>query len=514
MVSSSLFGQGLQVIDTLVDYGSTNELNRINKLIRVYNPNSYGVEISSVESFGLFDTSAFIVSDTSLYLVAGDTAQLQVGFLPAHNVAHSLPLIIKSSTGFGHTYVTLTGQGTYSKTYYQGSQNKSGSQLKTALKNKISTGYNSLGYTSARDNMYASIDNKNGDVECVYTGRTATFNTRAGANANSFNCEHTFPQGMFSQNEPMRSDIHHLFPTDVSANSQRGNDAFGVVSNPSWNQGGSKSGGGKFEPRDIQKGGTARAMMYFVLRYQDYSNFFQGQENILYNWHRKYSPGPIEIQRNSDIASLQNNRNPFVDYPQLMDRMRSLVGSADLVPEYDLYYSDDTIDLANGNLQNPSYSFIVYNRGGLPLKLYDWQLSNSSLSFDSSFPDTLLLQAGAVRSVAINYDASLSYHADMLSFSTSDPGMPGVVVPINSDASFQIAEASSSELNFYPNPTMDRIQFETEFSNGFLVEIIDLRGEKRSYRVEDKSLYLADLPKGIYFIKASNQQRYQKLIVR
>ncbi len=388
------FAQNISIINPIQNFGTTDENTRVDQVIKVFNPNAHGIEISGVESFKVYGSEPFLLTDTNIFLFPGDTVDLNIGFLPAHNVAHDLPLIVRTSTGFGHVSTKLTGQGEYSKVYYQSTEDKEGAALRTALKSRISSGYNSLGYTTARDNMYGAIDNVNGDVECVYTGRTATFNTRPGANANSFNTEHTFPQGFFSQNEPMRSDIHHLFPTDVSSNSQRGNDAFGVVSNPSWSQGGSKSGGGKFEPRDIQKGATARAMMYFVLRYQDYNSFFQGHQALLYSWHKSYTPAPVEIKRNNDIAALQNNRNPFVDYPQLMDRMRALVGSGDLLPVYDFYYSDDTIQLARGNTGLSTYSFLVYNHGDIPIRLFNWQLSDPTISFSPFQNDTVNLQPG------------------------------------------------------------------------------------------------------------------------
>ena len=66
--------------------------------------------------------------------------------------------------------------------------------------------------------MYGHIDNDDscsecpttGCVECVYTGRIGCFNTRAGANDNSFNCEHTWPQSFFCENEPMVGQVEGI----------------------------------------------------------------------------------------------------------------------------------------------------------------------------------------------------------------------------------------------------------------------------------------------------------------
>jgi endonuclease I len=111
-----------------------------------------------------------------------------------------------------------------------------------------------------------------------YVSRSDLFNNY------DVNCEHTFPQGNFNQNLPMRSDIHHLFPTDVDANSTRGSLRFGnVVSGVDWSEGGSQrglngSGEQVFEPRDGQKGMSARGILYFLARYQNYGK--NGISNI------------------------------------------------------------------------------------------------------------------------------------------------------------------------------------------------------------------------------------------
>ena len=83
-------------------------------------------------------------------------------------------------------------------------------------------GYYSLGYTTAKDIMYHDIDNIDGQNQCVYTGRWHT----AGSGVN---CEHTWPQSQFGRAEPMKSDLHHLFPTESRVNSARTHLRFGNI---------------------------------------------------------------------------------------------------------------------------------------------------------------------------------------------------------------------------------------------------------------------------------------------
>lgn len=510
-----IWSQNISIVKAAEDFGSTDELTSVNRIVQIYNPQTFGIRVRGIESFGIYGSEPFILSDTNIYMFPGDTLDIPVSFLPIHNVMHEIPVVIRTSSGFGHIFMWLKGQGTYSNSYYNSTQDKEGSALKTALSSRISSGYNSLGYTAARDNMYASIDNVNGDVECVYTGRTATFNTRAGANANSFNCEHTFPQGLFSQNEPMRSDIHHLFPTDVSANSQRGNDPFGTVSNANWSQGGSKSGGGKFEPRDVHKGATARAMMYFVLRYQDYSNFFQGQQGILYNWHDYYPPTAAEKQRNADIASLQNNRNPFVDYPQFMDRMNSLTGSADLPPRYDFYYSDDTISLARGGTGLSTYSFLVYNHGNQAISLFNWQLSDPGLSFSPFLNDTVLLPPGLMLEIPINFDAASSYQNENLSFSSDAGGLNNYQIPIFSDADFNLASMKEQFISIYPNPASMELTIEGLLNvENREIQVSDIFGRiHRLERIAGTTYDTSTLSPGVYFLRIGGVPQAARLVI-
>ena len=108
-------------------------------------------------------------------------------------------------------------------------------ELITFLQDNYSVS-NPLGYSGARDQMYgsSSIDNIDGTLTCVYTGfkievAQNTNTARSESFQKGINTEHTWPQGKFDSDEPMRGDIHHLFPTLVEVNSERSNDPFGEI---------------------------------------------------------------------------------------------------------------------------------------------------------------------------------------------------------------------------------------------------------------------------------------------
>ena len=193
--------------------------------------------------------------------------------------------------------------------------------------------------------MYGSIDNKNGDIVCVYTGFTIQANTRGDAFSKGINTEHTWPQGMFGRDEPMRGDIHHLFPTLIEVNSERGSDPFDEIPDnetTSWwyldNKGSqtsiptsnidlySEEVSGRFEPREDHKGNVARAIFYFWAIYQDTADvsddasFFGGMKDVLLEWHDLDPVDDAEVARSLGAEQAQGNRNPFVHDTTLVRR--------------------------------------------------------------------------------------------------------------------------------------------------------------------------------------------------
>ncbi|MCR9133827.1 MAG: endonuclease [bacterium] len=199
-------------------------------------------------------------------------------------------------------------------------------------------------YNSARDAMYGSIDNKNGQIIGVYTGFTITANTRGDAFNKGINTEHTWPQGLFDKDEPMRGDIHHLYPTRIEANSARSNYPFDEIpdnltdkwfyldgdqsSIPSSNIDlySELDNGSRFEPREDHKGNVARAIFYFWTIYQDRSNvaddasFFNGMKDVLLTWHDLDPVDNAEVTRSNAVEGVQGNKNPFIHDTTLVRR--------------------------------------------------------------------------------------------------------------------------------------------------------------------------------------------------
>ena len=147
--------------------------------------------------------------------------------------------------------------------------------------------------------------------------------------------EHCYPysyMGEGSKDSANYSDMHLLVPVNQNkANSVRSNFPLGMVKNVTVAFMGGKVGTdstGKtvYEPRDLVKGLVARANFYACAAYHKNtkkftiptSNQFVGQlqdQWILKKWHKAFPVSNREIARHEYIASVQNNRNPFIDHP-------------------------------------------------------------------------------------------------------------------------------------------------------------------------------------------------------
>ena len=144
------------------------------------------------------------------------------------------------------------------------------------------------------------------------------------------NAEHVWPQSYFKSALPMVADLHHLMPTLSTPNGRRGNLKFARVSKATYStSSGSKLGKEGFEPDDSVKGNVSRALFYFVTRYgdknirqgMDYTSFWANNVPMLLEWNRQDPPDANERRRNDLVEGFQGNRNPFVDDPELADRI-------------------------------------------------------------------------------------------------------------------------------------------------------------------------------------------------
>jgi endonuclease I len=211
--------------------------------------------------------------------------------------------------------------------YYDEAEGLQGTALRTKLTEISARGHDPLSYDGARAQMYSYVDDyaNNNKLECIYTA--------------NINAEHSWPQSQYGSRSPMVSDLHQLFPTYANENSCRSNLPFNepsAIDSECYQDGdgsfrGELNGVDVYEVRMKQRGNTARAMLYMIVRYWNSDNSFdagdgpqdvsQSQMDLYLKWHHEDPVDANERLRNDRVAEngVQGNRNPFVDRPEFVD---------------------------------------------------------------------------------------------------------------------------------------------------------------------------------------------------
>ena len=188
-----------------------------------------------------------------------------------------------------------------------------------------------LSYNGAKDYLFSrnGIDVVGGRVECIYTGQTfnrTELDTPSGTDG--YNVEHSWPQSdFFGSGGSPKTDLHHLFASEKTANSHRASLYFGETDCAAggclWEEGGSSKGTSiehgmrVFEVRPEYRGEVARAHFYMSVRHG--WDIPDNEEKTLRRWNRCDPPEAAERARNDAIEEKQENRNPFVDRPEFVD---------------------------------------------------------------------------------------------------------------------------------------------------------------------------------------------------
>lgn len=272
--------------------------------------------------------------------------------------------------------------------YYAPARGKTGRELFEVMSQIIAQGQTPVEYPEAKSFLYASADNnvvnnRPGLFDCYSWmfvpgtgGDGGKYKEQGDTNADGtpgdfINAEHTWPQSFFNKVMPMVGDMHHIFPSLSKPNAMRSNYPLGMAEGTivyTTNGGAKLSALDKtgrhspaettkwfnmpweqqphqtldqdykvtFEPPDRQKGNTARALLYFYLRYHndniragayDEKEFWDSKVPTYLKWVKQDLPDELELKRHEQIAQRQHNRNPFIDIPELGD----LIGADTLI---------------------------------------------------------------------------------------------------------------------------------------------------------------------------------------
>jgi deoxyribonuclease-1 len=194
---------------------------------------------------------------------------------------------------------------------------------KTELSKTLRELHKPLTYKQANEILFTKLDQQRGEVCSAYTSSKCV-STSSIPSPKLMNVEHTWPQSVGANGEA-KSDLHHLFAVDSPTNSIRSSLPFCDAVKILWENGESKRGFSSFnehcfEPPARHKGNVARALFYFSVRYQ--MPIDDNQESYLRKWHTADPVDQDEIDRNEKIKSFQNNSNPFIEKPELVDQIK------------------------------------------------------------------------------------------------------------------------------------------------------------------------------------------------
>ena len=130
------------------------------------------------------------------------------------------------------------------------------------------------------------------------------------------------------------SDWHNLFASNNSGNGSRGNKNLGVVASPTSTSQDYKYDTKVFEPSDEDKGQLARGILYMDTMYEDllleeeYVELSKvlasdigrhGNSSSIIDWALSFDVDEHEYQHNDVVYGIQYNRNPYIDFPVLVD---------------------------------------------------------------------------------------------------------------------------------------------------------------------------------------------------
>lgn len=368
---------------------------------------------------------------------------------------------------------------------------QNGNALKDDLATKIiSTHTTFLSYTPGVWNALEDADqdpNNSNKVLLIYgyndtdgdlkTDRTRTKSDRGGG-VGLWNREHAYPKSIGTPNlgtSGPGSDAHHLRACDGQMNSTRNNRKYADGSGNA-----SITSQGHFYPGDEWKGDVARMMLFMYLRYGDrclpknvgVGSALANDNNMIdlfLQWNVEDPVNAFEDNRNTVIAGIQGNRNPFIDNPafatkiwggpQAEDRFGAGTGPGDgdggnTGSGADLFISE----YVEGSSNNKAIEIANFTGNSVNLSTYSLRKqTNGAGSWSSGYSLSGTLSNGSVYVVA-NSSASSS---------------------VTSSAN---ATTGNSSLTFNGNDAVGL------FKNGVLIDIVGIYNGGSSNFAKDTTL--------------------------
>ena len=276
--------------------------------------------------------------------------------------------------------------------YYEDAQGQQGEALKSKLGAIIHCGvrykYGSGNKKTWDGFFHTDRDTTTNLVLDMYSLETRYFNsTKPTASVLELDIEHMFPKSWWGGDvNEAYCDLFHLVPADYSANRSKSNHAPGIPSDTTFWNGSFATGSGSeyglqkvFCPADEYKGDFARAYFYIATCYGDslqwtnsgdagkamtnnhWQEFQPWLRDLLVSWHRMDPVSDKEKQRAIEVNKIQGNRNPYIDYPELVeyiwgDKTNQKVDLLLLEQSYGHRYGENNVETAIPPVHTPDNS--------------------------------------------------------------------------------------------------------------------------------------------------------------
>ncbi len=328
-------------------------------------------------------TKAFPLEDVVVVRCKGQDNIVRTRELPI------LLTVVPPSSGAGTFDLDTTRMaiGSMPGDYYKHAQLTADSTLKNHLGYIICCGkryrYGSGTHKTWDAFFYTDRDTLTNRVLDMYSNNKRYFDpSKPTASVAEFDIEHMLPKSWWGGTvNPAYCDLFHLVPGDYSANRSKSNHAPGIPADSTFNNGSFVTGSGAaygltrvFCPADEYKGDFARAYFYIATCYGDslewltsgepgvamtndgWQEFRPWLRDLLVQWHRMDPVSPKELHRAIEVNKIQGNRNPFIDYPDLVeyiwgDKQGTPVDFRQLTQSYGDAYSDSPTGVCNTQAQ-------------------------------------------------------------------------------------------------------------------------------------------------------------------
>ena len=120
----------------------------------------------------------------------------------------------------------------------------------------------------------------------------------------------------------IESDLHNMYPVWWEIQSTKQDATYGEIPGEIWrfNDCDFEREVNLAEPREIARGNIARAIFYMHNQYG--LPIENDLLDIILKWNLEDLPSEQEIYRNNLIEKIQGNRNPFIDNPKLVNKLK------------------------------------------------------------------------------------------------------------------------------------------------------------------------------------------------